>query len=161
MHRLPFLPPAVAIALVASLLAAPAAAQADTFPTISGRQYSGGSAKLTVTGSTRISQEVPINTQASFGDGTSTWLQFGVSGAADPNVLITYGETKETGIIIGHGKFIATGVITPGEKSECSGKATVTGNLITGEYACTGVTSKNADGSLGTVNINVSFTAKS
>ena len=161
MRRLPLLPPLAAIALVASLLAAPAAAQADTFPTISGRQYSGGSAKLTVTGSTRISQEVPINTQASFGDGMSTWLQFGVSGAADPNVLITYGETKETGIIIGHGKFIATGVITPGEKSECSGKATVSDNLITGEYACTGVTSKNADGSMGQVDIKVSFTAKS
>ncbi len=161
MHRLPLLPPAVAIALVASLLAAPAAAQADTFPTISQRQYTGGSAKVTVTGSTRISQEVPINTQASFGDGESTWLQFGVSGAADPNVLITYGETKETGIIVGQGKFIATGVITPGEKNQCSGKATVTANLITGEYACRGVTSKNPDGSLGTIEIKVSFTAKS
>src|SRR4051794_18486971 len=105
MHRLPLVPPAAAVALVASLIAAPAAAQTDTFPTISQRQYSGGSAKVTVTGATRISQEIPINTQASFGDGTSTWLQFGISGAADPNVLITYGETKETGIIVGQGKF--------------------------------------------------------
>ncbi|MGH7511423.1 MAG: hypothetical protein ACREOQ_00730 [Gemmatimonadales bacterium] len=161
MRRLPLLPLVVAIGLVASLVAAPAAAQADTFPTISGRTYSGGSAKLTVTGAAKISSEIPINTQASFGDGTSTWLQFGASGSAEPNVLVTYGETKETGIIVGQGKFTATGGIMPGEKSECSGKATVTANLVTGEYACTGLTSMNADGSMGTVNIKVSFTAKS
>jgi len=161
MHRLPLLPCVVAIGLAASLAAAPAAAQADTFPTISGRTYSGGSAKLTVTGSANISREIPINTQASFGDGSSTWLQFGASGSAEPNVLITYGETKETGIIVGQGKFGATGVITPGEKSQCSGKANVTSTLVTGEYTCTGVTSLNADRSMGTVNITVSFTARS
>jgi hypothetical protein len=148
-------------AVVALCAAAPAAAQADTFPTISGRQFTGGSATVTVTGSTRISLEIPINTQASFGDGSSTWLQFGASGSAEPNALVTYGETKETGIIIGQGKFTATGGIIPGEKSECSGKAAVSDHLITGEYACKGLTSKNADGSLGQVDLKVSFTAKS
>ena len=29
------------------------------------------------------------------------WLQFGVSGSNEPNALVTHGETKEIGIIVG------------------------------------------------------------
>lgn len=161
MRRMPLLASAVAIGLASCLLGPSAAAQADGFPTISGRTFTGGSAKVTVTGSTKIVQEIPLNTQASFGDGESTWLQFGASGAAEPNALITYGQTKETGISIGEGKFIVTGGIMPGEKSECSGKVSVTATLITGDYACTGLTSKQASGGMGKVDIKVTFTAKS
>ena len=161
MRRIPLLARIVAFALAPSLLASAAAAQTDGFPTISGRTFTGGSAMVTVTGDTKFAQEIPINTQASISDGESTWLQYGASGSADPNALITYGQTKEIGITIGQGKFIATGGIMAGEKSECSGKVTVTANLISGEYACTGLVSKQASGGMGRVDIKVTFTAKS
>ena len=161
MRRIPRLASIVVVGCALCLSASPAAAQTDGFPTISGRQFTGGSAKVTVTGSTQITQEIPINTTASFGDGESTWLQFGASGAAEPNALITYGQTKEIGIIIGKGKFAVTGGIMPGEKSECSGKASVTATLISGDYVCTGLVSKEASGGMGNVDVKVSFTAKS
>jgi hypothetical protein len=136
-------------------------AQTSGFPTISQRQYTGGSARLTVTGAAAIDQDVAINTVASISDGESTWLQFGSSGAAEPNVLITYGETKEIGIIVGQGKLSATGGITPGEKSQCAGTVKVTASEVAGEYTCKGVTSYVPGKGMGTVDIKVNFTAKS
>ena len=143
------------------LLAAPAAGQTSGFPAISQRQYTGGSAKVTVTGSARIDADIPLNAQASYSDGEVTWLQFGVSGSEDPEALITYGDTKEIGITVGKGKFVATGGIIPGEKSECSGKVQVTGSLVSGEYSCTGLTSHEKGGGMGKVDVKVSFSAKS
>jgi hypothetical protein len=143
------------------LLAAPAAGQTSGFPPISQRQYTGGSAKVTVTGSARIDADIPLNAQASYSDGEVTWLQFGVSGSEDPEALITYGDTKEIGITVGKGKFVATGGIIPGEKSECSGKVQVTGSLVSGEYSCTGLTSHEKGGGMGKVDVKVSFSAKS
>ncbi len=161
MRRIPLLAGIVVVGCALSLPGSPAAAQTDGFPTISGRQFTGGSATVTVTGSTQITQEIPLNTTASFGDGESPWLQFGASGSAEPNALITYGQTKEIGIIIGKGKFAVTGGIMPGEASECSGKASVTATLISGDYVCTGLVSKEAAGGMGKVDVKVSFTAKS
>lgn len=135
--------------------------QTSGFPDISARQYTEGSAKVSVTGSTRIDQEIPLNAQASYSDGEVTWLQFGVSGAEEPNSLITYGQTKEIGITVGKGKWIATGGIMPGEKSECSGKVKVTGTEVSGDYACKGVASHDPGGGMGKVDITVRFTAKS
>jgi len=160
MRRIPLLGSVVAFGL-AFLLVSPLAAQVPGFPTISARTYTGGSAAVTVTGSTAIAQEIPINAVASISDGESTWLQFGASGSADPNVLITYSETKEIGITVGKGKFIATGGIMFNEKPACSGKVSVTATLISGEYKCSGITSKQASGGMGEVNIEVKFTAKS
>jgi hypothetical protein len=150
----------VAVLFILAGLPAPAAAQTSGFPTISQRQYTGGSAKVTVTGSAKIDTEIPLNTQASFSDGESTWLQFGASGSAEPNALITYGETKEIGITIGKGKLIATGGIMPGEKSDCAGKVQVTESLISGEYTCRGLTSYVPGQGMGKVDIKVTFTAK-
>jgi hypothetical protein len=161
MRRIPLVARLIALALACSLLAFPATAQTNGFPTISARTYTGGSAKVTVMGSTTITADIPINTQASISDEGSTWLQFGTSGSADPNALITYGETKETGITIGQGKFIVTGGILYGEEPQCSGKVSVTATLITGDYACKGVVSKQASGGMGKVDIKISFTAKS
>lgn len=143
------------------VLSPPAAAQTSGFPAISQRQYTGGSAMVTVTGSVTIKEEIPINQQASFSDGEATWLQFGASGAETPNSLITYGTTKEIGIAVGKGKFIATGGIMPGEKSQCSGKAKVTETEVSGEYTCVGVASHDPAGGMGKVNITVRFTATS
>jgi hypothetical protein len=161
MRRLALFAAIVTLGLELCLLVLPAAAQTDGFPTISGRQFTGGSIKVTVTGSTTITKEIPINTQASFGDGESTWLQYGASGAPEPNALITYSQTKEVGITIGQGKFIVTGGILNGEKPDCSGKVSVTATLVSGSYACTGLTSKQASGGMGTVDVKVTFTAQS
>ncbi|HUF36083.1 MAG TPA: hypothetical protein VMN37_09045 [Gemmatimonadales bacterium] len=145
------------------LTAFPSAAGGQTsgFPTISARQYTGGSAKVTVSGSATIDQDIPLNAQASFSDGEVSWLQFGVSGAETPSSLITYGETKEIGISVGKGKFIATAGIMPGEKSQCSGKVQVTETEISGDYTCAGVVSHDPAAGMGKVDIKVRFTAKS
>lgn len=143
------------------LLPSSAGGQTSGFPTISARQYSGGSAKVTVSGSATIDQEIPLNSQASYSDGEVSWLQFGVSGSDDPNLLITYGQTKEIGISVGKGKFITTGGIIPGEKSQCSGKVQVTEAEVSGDYACAGVTSHDPATKMGKVDIKVRFNAKS
>lgn len=160
MRRIPLLPGLLTTGLL--LLAASAArGQTGAPPTISQRQFTGGSAKVTVTGSATMDVEIPINDKASYGDGTVTWLQFGASGAPEPNLLITYGETGETGITVGRGKLTATGGIMPGEKSACSGQAKATATLVSGEYTCTGVTSYEPGKGMGKVDIKVTFSAKS
>jgi hypothetical protein len=147
--------------LASAVRASPAAAQSGGHPVISARSFTGGSAATRVTGAVHFEQEVPINTQASFGDGTSTWLQFGVSGAETPNVLITYGETGETGIIVGRGKFSATAGVTPGATPECTGTTEVTPTQVSGDYRCPGIVSYDAKtGTMGKVDIAVRFTAR-
>ncbi len=146
-----------------SLTFSPALARAQTtdFPTISQRQYTGGSARVTVSGSGTIDQEIPLNAAASYSDGEVTWLQFGISGSETPNSLITYGEMKEIGIAVSKGKFIATGGIMPGEKTECSGTVEVSETEISGDYTCSGVVSHDPVGGTGKVDMKVRFTAKS
>ncbi|HEY8256318.1 MAG TPA: hypothetical protein VIG08_01560 [Gemmatimonadales bacterium] len=161
MHRVPCLSSLVAIGLTLSALAGAVGAQTGAYPTISERQFTGGSVQLTVTGSAKIDQEIPINTKASFGDGGMTWLQFGNSGSEEPNALVTYGETGEIGITVGKGKFIATGGIIPGERSQCTGDVKVTADLVTGQYACSGITSQDPETGLGKVNITLRFSGQS
>lgn len=161
MRRFPLRSSVVASCLILALVPAPAGGQTSGFPTISSRQFTGGSITVSVTGSAKIEEEIPINKQASFGDGEMTWLQFGASGAETPNSLITYGETKEIGISVSRGKFIVTAGITPGEESQCSGKSQVTATEVTGEYTCSGVTSYDPGAGMGKVDIKVRFTAKS
>jgi hypothetical protein len=131
-------------------------------PVISAREFVSGHAKVVVSGTFSIDDTVGINLKASIGDGEMTWLQFGASGSAQPNAAITYGETGEVGITVARGKFLATGGIIVGEKSECSGTVQVTATLISGRYKCVGLTSHDqATGKMGNVNIDVTFTAKS
>jgi hypothetical protein len=157
----PVLSSIVTVGLILAAAPASAGGQTGRPPAISERQFTGGSAKVTVTGSAKIDQDIAINTKASYGDGEMTWLQFGASGSEEPNALITYGETGEVGISVGKGKFIATGSIMPGEDSQCSGKVQVTGTMVSGEYGCAGVTSHDPATKLGKVDIKVRFTAKS
>jgi hypothetical protein len=156
MRCIPFRSSVVATGLFLALGPSPAGAQAGVPPAISQRQFTGGSVKVSVTGSVKIDQEIAINTKASYADGEMTWLQFGESGSEAPEALITYGETGETGISVGKGKFVATGGIIPGEKSECSGRT-----LVSGDYTCAGVTSHDPATGMGKVDIKVRFTAKS
>jgi hypothetical protein len=148
-------------AILLGALASPVSGQAKP-PKISARQFVSGSAKVTVSGSFSIDQDVQINTAASIGDGEMTWLQFGNSGSAAPNATITYGETGETGIVVASGKNQATGGIIVGEKSECSGTVQVTGTLVSGRYKCVGLTSYDqTTRKMAKVDVEVIFTARS
>jgi len=159
--RRPAVVRALVLALVTAAVGAPALAQTSGFPTISARSYTAGSATVTVTGSAKIAEEIPLNAQASISDGEVTWLQFGDSGSEKPNVLITYGQTREIGVSIGKGKLVATGSIMPGEPSQCSGKVKVTETEVAGEYKCAGLTSYDPAVGMGKVDVTVHFTAKS
>ena len=145
-----------------SVVALPRPSAGQAYPPISARQFTGGSVKIVVTGSFTVNADVSINTQASIGDGEMTWLQFGVSGSATPEALITYGQNDDTGVTVGSGKNVATGGITPGEKPTCTGKAEVTATLISGHYVCKGLSSYDpSTGKLGKVDVEVTFTARS
>ncbi len=162
MHRTSCLASLAAAALLTAIGPLSVSGQTGGFPAISARQFTAGSAKVTVRGAVQIDQDVAINTQASVGDGEVTWLQFGVSGSATPNSLITYGETGEIGISVAKGKFVATAGIVPGEAPQCSGKTDVAKTLVSGSYTCKGVVSHDgATGTMGKVDIEVRFTAKS
>jgi hypothetical protein len=161
MRRIPFLSSVVAAALVLAALASPAVGQTGGIPTISARQFVGGSAKVIVTGSVQIDQEVAINTQVSLADGEMTWLQFGASGSPAPNALITY-QPGEVGISVGRGKTLATAGNVAGEDPQCSGTVEVTETSVSGHYTCLGVVSHDAATSrMGKVDIEVRFTSKS
>jgi hypothetical protein len=124
-------------------------------PTISARTFTSGSAKVTVKGSFQIDQDVAINTVASLSDGEMTWLQFGASGSATPNALITY-QDGDFGVSVSVGKRIATA-----EGTNCKGKVEVSAVLLSGHYTCAGVTSYDPTTSkMGKVDINIVFTAR-
>ncbi len=90
MRCIPFLSSLAATGFILAVIPPLMAGQADEIPTISGRYFTSGSAMVKVSGSVQIDQEVPINVKASFGDGEMTWIQFGVSGGAEPDALVTY-----------------------------------------------------------------------
>jgi hypothetical protein len=144
------------------VLSAPCASgQTAAVPKVSARQYTGGSATVSVRGATEFSAEVPLNTQASMSDGEMTWLQFGASGSQAPNALITY-SLYEVGVSAGKGKFGVTAGIMDGEKPQCSGSSEVTASAISGHYICPGITSYDAaTGRMGTVDMDIKFSAKS
>jgi len=144
------------------LVATPLRAQQSAYPPISAREFVGGSVKVKVTGTFAFDEEIQINKQASIGGGDMTWLQYAASGSAEPNVLITFTDTKEVGIMVGRGKLTATAGITPGEKPQCTGKVDVAAKLISGHYTCKGVVSYDpATFKMGKVDIDVEFNAKS
>ncbi len=125
-------------------------------PVISARSYVSGSAKILVTGSFQINEDVAINKQASFSDGEMTWLQFGVSGAETPNALVTV-SPAEIGITVSRGKWVATA-----GAEACKGKMVVTAVSALGRYSCPGVTAHNPGvAGLGKVDIEFAFTTGS
>lgn len=135
--------------------AATAAGQDVEVPTISTRSFKTGSAKIAVTGGFQMTEDMEINAKASYGDGEQTWIQFGVSGAAEPNVLVGYGD-GEMGIM-GQGKKIATA-----EAQHCKGEVEVTEPSVSGHYQCTGVTSYDgATHKMAEIAIEIRFTANS
>jgi hypothetical protein len=120
--------PRIVLALSLTVFASTADAQAATsVPVITARSFTGGSAKVKVTGAFQVDGDVAINTKASFGDGEKTWIQFGASGSAEPNALMTYGD-GEIGITVGKAKNIVTA-----EAGQCKGKTEVTATSVSGQ----------------------------
>lgn len=147
---------AAGIVVVATLAATAPAYTAVGVPKISPRVYVGGSAKVTVNGAFKINADIPINKQASMSDGDMTWLQYGVSGAAEPNMLLTV-SSYEVGFGVSRGKAMATA-----GAEDCTGDIVVGERQINGKYSCKGVTSYDpSTGQMGTVDIEIHFTALS
>ena len=144
---------ATAVGLIAVTLTASAAAP---LPVISGRTYISGSAKVTVTGTFQFDTVIPINKEASFSDGEMTWIQYGVSGSEQPNMLVTVSH-EEVGFGIGLGKKVS---VAGGE--QCSGDMDVKPTMVIGHYKCPGITSYDPrDGKLGKVTFEIDMTAGS
>lgn len=148
-----FLRGATAVGLIAVTLTASAAAP---LPVISGRTYTTGSATVKVTGTFQFNAVIPINKEASFSDGEMTWIQYGVSGSEQPNLLVTV-SLEELGFGIGLGKKVST---AGGE--QCAGDMDVKPTMVTGHYKCPGITSYDPrDGKMGKVTIEIDMTAGS
>ena len=152
---------AVALLAATAAFASPAAGQTSDPPKVSARTFTAGSATVTATGAVTFTKEVPLNVPASIADGGMTWIQYGVSGGADANLLMTYSEIGEVGVGVGQGKFSATAGVMPGEKPQCSGGTEVTATQVSGHYTCPDITSYDSGtGKMGKVKIEVRFTAK-
>ena len=127
---------------------------------ISPRTYKDGSATVKVSGFFAANGSPRLNVPASFTADGSTWLQYGVSGAQELNVLITNAEDSgENGVNIGVGSYTVTGTSTSGE---CKRRFEVTPTKVTGHYQCKGSTGYDkASGQMGKVDIEVDFDASS
>jgi len=142
--------------LAVALFSATAVHADGKTPVIGARSYIAGSAAVTVTGAFEIRADIPINTKASMSDGEMTWLQYGDSGSAEPNMLLTV-SPYEVGFGVAKGKAIATA-----GAADCTGDMVVTGVSIIGKYSCKGVSSYDpSTGQMGKVDIEIKLTAQS
>jgi hypothetical protein len=142
-----------AVAAAASCVFAAPCGASDV-PVIPARDFAHGDARVEVTGLFRFEATIPINAEASIGDGEMTWLQYGVSGADTPNSLVTV-STQEIGLSVSVGKKIATATA-----ADCTGKMSVSGTSVGGKYRCTGVAAYDAgSGAMGEVSFEIEFTA--
>ena len=127
---------------------------------ISKRLYTSGSVRTKITGFFEVDGTQEINKPASITDDGHTWIQYGVSGADDLNVLFTNAEDMaENGVTIGVGPNTVTATSTSGE---CKTKFDVKPATIEGHYSCTGSTGyNNKTGQMSKVDIEVEFNAGS
>ena len=127
---------------------------------ISSRTYLGGNTKTKVSGFFKVDGSQELNKPASITDDGHTWLQYGVSGAQDLNVLFTNDEgLAENGVTIGVGPYTVTATSTSGE---CRTTFDITPATVSGHFSCTGSTGYNKDnGQMGKVDIEVEFNASS
>lgn len=127
---------------------------------ISSRTYTGGSVNAKVSGFFEVDGSQDLNKPASITDDGHTWLQYGVSGAPELNVLFTNDESMaENGVNIGVGPYTVTVTST---SDECRTKIDVVPATVAGHYSCTGSTGYNTKtGQMGKVDIEVDFSAGS
>src|SRR5262245_4195902 len=121
---------------LASLLLLSAAGGGGEALRISNRTYVAGSVKAKVSGFFEADGTQQLNLPASITDDGSTWLQYGVSGSRELNVLFTNTEDlAEHGVNVSIGPYTVTATSTSGE---CQPKIEVTAAKIAGHYACQG-----------------------
>jgi hypothetical protein len=127
---------------------------------ISPRTYAGGSVKAKVTGFFQADGSAELNKPASITDEDQTWIQYGVSGAQELNVLFTNSTAQaENGVNVGVGPFTVTATSTSGE---CRTKFDVTPGNVSGHYSCKGSTGYNKKtGEMGKVDLEIDFAASS
>jgi hypothetical protein len=125
---------------------------------ISPRTYTSGTVKAKVTGFFQVDGTQTLNKPASITDEDQTWIQYGVSGAQELNVLFTNSTAMaENGVTIGVGPYSVTVTSTSGE---CRTKFDVTPALVSGHYSCSGSTGyNNKTGKMGKVDVEVDFSA--
>lgn len=127
---------------------------------ISTRTYTSGTVKAKVTGFFEVDGSQTLNVPASLTDDDQTWIQYGVSGAQELNVLFTNSQSMaEHGVTIGVGPNTVTATSTSGE---CRTHIDVQAAQVSGHYSCTGSTGyNNQTGEMGKVDIEVEFSAGS
>lgn len=127
---------------------------------ISTRTYTHGSVTVKVTGFFEASGSQTLNIPASITDESHTWIQYGVSGAPELNVMFTNNQDMaEHGLTIGVGPYTVTAGSSSGE---CQSEFDVTPVLVAGRYSCTGSAGYNKEtGEMGNVDIEVEFSAGS
>lgn len=127
---------------------------------ISPRTYTGGSVKAKVTGFFEVDGTQQLNLPASLTDDDQTWLQYGVSGSPELDVLFTNSQSMaEHSVTIGLGPNTVTATSTSGE---CRTHIDVQAAQVSGHYSCTGSTGYNSQtGQMGKVDIEVEFSAGS
>jgi hypothetical protein len=127
---------------------------------ISPRTYTGGTVSAKVAGFFDVDGGQTLNVPASMTDDDQTWLQYGVSGAPELNVLFTNSQAMaEHGVTIAIGPYTVT---TTSSSGECKTEIDVTPVLITGRYSCSGSTGyNNQTREMGEVDVEVEFTAGS
>jgi hypothetical protein len=127
---------------------------------ISPRTYTGGTVTAKVSGFFEVDGSQSLNVPASLTDEDQTWLQYGVSGSAELDVLFTNSQSMaEHGVTVGLGPYSVTTTSTSGE---CKTEVDVTPTLVEGHFSCSGSTGyNNQTGEMGEVDVEVEFTAGS
>ena len=125
---------------------------------ISNRTYTAGTAQVKLSGFVESNGSQTLNLPASISDAGHTWLQYGVSGSQELDVLFTNDEELvESGVTIGVGPRTVTVV-----SGDCQTKFDVTPTTVTGHFSCpksTGYDPKS--GQMGDVSVEVDFNATS
>jgi Flp pilus assembly pilin Flp len=127
---------------------------------ISPRTYTGGTVTAKVSGFFEVNGSQTLNVPASLTDEDQTWLQYGVSGSPELDVLFTNSQSMaEHGVTVGMGPWSVTTTSTSGE---CKTEIDVTPTLVKGRYSCTGSTGYNSQTQqMGEVDVEVEFSAGS
>ena len=132
----------------------------DPPPEMQGAEAPGGGEALKISGFFQVDGSQQLNKPASITDDGHTWIQYGVSGAQELNLLFTNSEDlAENGLNIAAGPYTVTATSTSGE---CSPAIDVTAAKVSGHYSCKGSTGYDkSTGQMGKVDIEVDFEASS
>jgi hypothetical protein len=127
---------------------------------ISPRTYTGGTVTAKVSGFFEVYGNQTLNVPASITDEDQTWLQYGVSGSPELDVLFTNSQSMaKHGVMVGMGPWSVTTTSTSGE---CKTEVDVTPTLVKERHSCTGSTGyNNQTHEMGEVDVEVEFTAGS